>query len=748
MRALVLWLLAAITGVLYGLRHLDVEVDILSVLPPGVSEVEALRAMRMHFQTRSELLVLVEGTDAEHADGLADQTAATLAALPSVKSATPLGGGQNSAQAGAMLAWMLQNGAPERLRAIVARLDERNIASHLAGVVETLATSPDTARVQRLSYDPLGLTDILGEEDLAGALDADDGALTGFENLRVIRVLPRSQIAGCKDAISFIRDIRHMNPGLPLTGEIAFMAEAGGGMERDLSSTISTSVFMIAALFWTMYRRVAPLLWIITLLTLTLGVTVGLGAIFLGKMNAMNLGFAAIVLGLVVDYGVLIYEERRAGEGGAALRARVLRSILGAAGTTAAVFSVLLLSSFPGLRELGALVAIGVISGAGIMLTTLPVLLERGAVTRESPAWITASPPRWLGLLLLLAGGLILVTLGPPGFDGSSAPLRMKRSDAMVALEKVQHAGSGGAGTATRPLLITAGNADSLRARASALARAPGVWLPLPFLPNPEAQITNRPVIAQILMEQERLLHALAAAGFTSDSLTLFREVMRACEPFVKATAPLTLQDSPAADVLSRFVSARADIKSVALLGTRKANTPAHNGEGVFTPAWDLLGPALSQIARQDALSKMLPLGVLFLSSLFFVLRRPRDVSLAALSLLAGFFLWLALLSALRQTWNLASIAAIPLLIGTGIDYSIHILLALQRERGDARAVRAATGRAVIFCALSSCAGFGSLSLAGNGAIASLGIACASGLAVMMFVAVWLLPEWRVRGGK
>jgi predicted RND superfamily exporter protein len=139
----------------------------------------------------------------------------------------------------------------------------------------------------------------------------------------------------------------------------------------------------------------------------------------------------------------------------------------------------------------------------------------------------------------------------------------------------------------------------------------------------------------------------------------------------------------------------------------------------------------------------MLPLCVLLLGVLFVVLWRWQDVLLAVASLAAAFAIWFAVMSLSGQQWNLASIAAIPLLLGTGIDYSIHMLLALQREEGDTARARSVTGRAVIFCALSTCAGFGSLLLATNGALSSLGAACATGLGVMMIVAVGFLPEWR-----
>ncbi|MCB1210946.1 MAG: MMPL family transporter, partial [Verrucomicrobiales bacterium] len=72
----------------------------------------------------------------------------------------------------------------------------------------------------------------------------------------------------------------------------------------------------------------------------------------------------------------------------------------------------------------------------------------------------------------------------------------------------------------------------------------------------------------------------------------------------------------------------------------------------------------------------------------------------------------------------------------------------LRRPGCDAVLVRQTTGRAILFCALSSAIGFGSLTLASNGGISSLGAACALGLGSMMLVSLVLLPLWRSTSGE
>jgi predicted RND superfamily exporter protein len=93
-------------------------------------------------------------------------------------------------------------------------------------------------------------------------------------------------------------------------------------------------------------------------------------------------------------------------------------------------------------------------------------------------------------------------------------------------------------------------------------------------------------------------------------------------------------------------------------------------------------------------------------------------------------------------SWNLMNLMALPLLLGAGVDYSIHIQLALHRHQGDVKRVRRTTGRALLLCAVTTATAFGSLGLSSNAGLASLGQVCASGLICSFLTAVYLLPAW------
>ena len=93
-------------------------------------------------------------------------------------------------------------------------------------------------------------------------------------------------------------------------------------------------------------------------------------------------------------------------------------------------------------------------------------------------------------------------------------------------------------------------------------------------------------------------------------------------------------------------------------------------------------------------------------------------------------------------SWNLLNLMALPLLLGAGVDYSIHMQLALRRHAGQLGTVWRSVGRALALCAATTVAGFGSLSFSSNAGMASLGQVCSVGIAAAFVTSVLLLPAW------
>src|SRR5262249_43934085 len=132
----------------------------------------------------------------------------------------------------------------------------------------------------------------------------------------------------------------------------------------------------------------------------------------------------------------------------------------------------------------------------------------------------------------------------------------------------------------------------------------------------------------------------------------------------------------------------------------------------------------------------------LVLLSLWFAFQRPLEILLSlSILLLSGLFL-LAVMRLAGWSWNLLNLMGLPLILGTGVDYSIFMQLSLRRYHGDLHMAHRAVGRALMLCGGTAVAGFGALTLSSNAGMASLGQVCAVGIASNMLISVFLLPSW------
>jgi predicted RND superfamily exporter protein len=135
-------------------------------------------------------------------------------------------------------------------------------------------------------------------------------------------------------------------------------------------------------------------------------------------------------------------------------------------------------------------------------------------------------------------------------------------------------------------------------------------------------------------------------------------------------------------------------------------------------------------------------IGLLVCGALWLVFRKPREVLLSLATLLLSVGVLMAVMRTAGWSWNMMNLMAVPLLFGLGVDYSIHIQLALRRHHGDLAAVRQSVGRALLLAGGTTITAFGSLAFSSNAGLASLGRVCAVGITATMLIAVYLLPGW------
>jgi len=132
---------------------------------------------------------------------------------------------------------------------------------------------------------------------------------------------------------------------------------------------------------------------------------------------------------------------------------------------------------------------------------------------------------------------------------------------------------------------------------------------------------------------------------------------------------------------------------------------------------------------------------------LWFVLRNARDLAMALASLMFAGLMTLASCVVLGLQINFANIIALPLLFGIGVAFNIYYLMAWRAGDGDL--LRSPLARAIVFSALTTASGFGSLWLSSHPGTASMGellmISLLWTIATILFILPALLGPPRAR---
>jgi uncharacterized protein len=787
------WWLVLVLPIVVGFARLHFDADVLSLLPGRLPAVQGLKLYQQHFNNSRELILTAQGADAESTKAAAQLIAAKLRESTNlVADATwqpPWL--EHPEQMSELIAYLWLNQPPDVFGQLADRLAETNLDAVLSATKEKLATTLSPADLAQLSYDPFGLTQL--PPDVTGAAP---GFGTG-ENIfasadgrfRIIFVKARSDLEGYKECTEWLNAVKtSAENALPpdgkvtlgYTGRPAFVAEISGSMKHDIILSVGGTALIIAILFWLAHRRWKPMLWLLTLLGLILAATLGLGSLILGPINIISMGFAAILLGLAVDYAVVHYQEALAYPNLSVpeIRRAIAPSIFWAAMTTISAFLVLNFGGLPGLGQLGSLVGIGVALSALVMIMAFlpPLFPDRMKRTSlpmagtESPAVETLTV--WHSrFVIIVTGALVLfcaviLLRGWPKMDASTHAMEPRHSEAYAALNAMKE----NLGQNQEPLwLVVAGRDESEIARKltaikpaldSALSNKllAGFTLPDVLWPRPEMQLTNRVVAGRLAGEEGAMRKAVTAGGFTDGAMGLSTKVLESWRNVAKGTnifwptnaASRWIFEKIAAQDATGFYAAgflfpQAEVDADALEGIGEA-LPR---EGVWLSSWSLLGRTVLGEVKHNMWKVLLPMAGLVLLSLWLAFGRATEILLSLGVLALSGFCLLAVMRLAGWSWNVLNLMGIPLILGTGVDYSLFMQLALRRHGGSLAAARRSVGRALWLCGGAAVAGFGSLGFSSNAGMASLGQICAAGLAGNMLISIFLLPVWwKMLAGK
>ncbi len=727
--------------------------ELLALLPQELPSVRGLDQFQRQFASDREVILVADDTlSAAKRDQVFRKLRPILATLPGVESVEAPGDDWLRA-APQLAAWAIWNSMPEQFSRIVAALGPAPVRARLDELPSALSGVLDPEELSRRQFDPLGLFDALAAGKEHGQFRWAPGPATSLTITATRPLITFEECARFSGAIH--ATVRRALPGemrLLLTGRPAFTAEISTQMRRDMWLMIIVATVLVSAAFWAFYRTLRPLAWILLGQFLALGVGLIAARIGIGSLNVISMAFACILLGISMDYSILVYHHFASQlRDDGAIWARLCRGIWFSAATTAAAFLVLAFSSLPGLRQLAVLVAAGLIASACFAIWLLPA------------AWAT-HPPEPLPFLQRMSGAmagtmerygrtiLVLALLG----SLIAAAWLLRDPAALYApdLDRLQPATSAafrGQQVLAKSdrswqdaiYLVQAPDWDAVRNGADELALRVTRGRHSPqssFLPAPSHQRANRALWKSDITPRLRATFDSTGLGseWSSPTLTLAETLDRAA-----AGAPDAFNKvSPLLAKLQREGSGfcRAIVR---LPGVAERPVPpggiALTGAQALPVSWVTLKDELTRIVVSDLnrLSGWVLAAIVVLCAL--AQRSLRMVLLNFAALALSLLFLAALLALTGVALSPLSLLCVPLLLGLVIDYSLHVLMALEHQR-DYVHLYAHIGVPILLTGLASCIGFGVPMLTSQPVLQNFGLVMDLGIISAVSACLFLLP--------
>jgi len=767
------------------------------LLPHDAPAAEDYRRYERSFEGAKKMWVVVSVPDAEDTESVAeaaDVLAAALEADPAVA----------WARAGAtereerfwqesVLPRALLLMPREALPLAARRLEPEAIRERLRGLRADLVHPASILTASLAAADPLGLAELFdvsgpSADPATGAFLSEDGrsalvlaSPAGAElDPEAGRRIVRAVVRGGEEAGSAV--------GLPVevhaVGGPLYAAHDERVLRGDLVRTVTGSVAGVVVLLLLYFR--GPVVPVLLAASVFAGVVWTGAAVRLvrGEIGVVGASFAAILVGLGVDYGIhgatAFRESLAHGRSPEAAMGRALRStgpaILASVGTTAGAFVVLLLARLDPVRELGAVVAVGMVAVLVAALTVgAPALVLTAAGARER----RGEGVLWTGLqrctvavvgfgvrrpVAIAIGAAVLTAAavaGLPRLEFEADLRSLRPSDhPVIAAERVLHERFG-TGLESFTVMVAGDDVGSALAQAAAVKRAvlhvggpevvvvsPSDWLVEGALLDERARRVERTL--PVAQAATAVRQAIEAEGFAPDAFAPFVRILDTLaadgvpEPVSRDEWPVWLHDLVRHGTDGRArVAVEVRIPPGSWIGGPPDDVVAAVREaapGAAIASVARVGSELRGLLASDA-GRLAVAGLVAVAGVVLVSFRGRAVP-AALSLVPV---------ALASTWTLGlcawggvaldplSIAVSPILVGIGIDDGLHAVHG-TRYHGDVRRSVLAAGRAMGLTTLTTCVGFGGLVLSHVPSLRRGGAIVAVGTMLCLIVTLVLLP--------
>jgi predicted exporter len=535
-------------------------------------------------------------------------------------------------------------------------------------------------------------------------------------------------------------------------GIVLHAAFAGAQARRELSVIGIGSMAGIVLLIWFTFRSLKPV--VLIFLPIAIGCLGALSVCWFlfDKIHLITLVFGTSLIGVAQDYGIYFLCKSAAGDAAldlGRLMQRILPALFLALATTLIGYMGLLMTPFPGLRQMA------IFSVSGLLFSWLTVVFSFPTLVRVRPVikirlptfldWPVARRDR----LSFVAAGLfgVLAVFGWARVDVQDDVRLLQNSpknliDDQLKVSRLLDLPAPGQfylvrGDTSEAVLR---REESLKAKLDFLIEQQlisGYQAISDWVPSAELQTSRRNLIEQSLLRKDG---ALAAVAVKLGESQTWVEAMRA--HLLASARPFTTDDffrSPASEPwrflwIGKVGDTYANI--VALRGVRRNSLTGlqQAGSGLEGVQWvDRLADISLLLGNyRRYMSWVLVLSYVTVFGLLYPRYRGASWRVLAPTALAT-VVTVAFLGFAGQSLQLFHVLALMLLLGIGIDYGIFF-----QEQG--RHSDHTAGLAVGLSALSTLLSFGLLGLSTTPALQAFGVTMAVGIA-----AVWLfVPCFRI----
>ncbi len=695
----------------------------------------------------------------------------------------------------------------EDFAAVASRLEPAGVSEAVAMDRTIVLSPGGAAAYELIAADPLGLLAVVKDRLFSGiggiTVDNTFGYFLtkdGKSLLMLARpdrnpsaVVFTDELFGTFDKIE--RDIKadggFEDVTVEYTGNHAVVYYDLKTVKRDLKITALFASLVVLLLFFLAFRRLSFLLFVAISLNTGVAWTTGFIGFALGHITIVTAVYAAILNGLGIDFSLHFYnrflEEKSGGKGleDALVETfcRVGPAVLSAALTTTLAFFAMCFSQFRGLVELGLIGGVGILTILLTSFTLLPALLVRYIKIRGDkfvcPPAVSFGTER-IGRFIVrhrrvvVVSALLMTAIMGYGvskitFESDINKAKPKNNPAIAVKERMQE----GIGTSFFPVIVTARGQDldvllALTEKAEGILGAhPDVALvegPSAYLPSLERQRENLERLGRIDLERTRrtMGEALIKNGFRPEKFAAFDDTLAT---FSRGTVvPITYGDlsgTPAADPVGLYIQRITEGQKITddwFVSIFAYPRPGKWDDGIdprvvseirgLSPRMAVAGFSMVVAEMRKSVIHDFYLTVILASIAVFlaILVMMRDIRAVAYCMTAlgmGVVWMLGLMGLFGLKLDFANITVTPMVIGLGIDYSVHIYYRYrEREGGGVVSAVGHTGKAILMTSLTTVGGYGSLFLARYTPMNSIGYLSVLGIVCCLVTTFIVMPAF------